>query len=118
MGDWLDNLSFSDLVLAGSTLIAAIAAYFNLSSKLDNVSSKIEELEDTQKEIKSELKEAEVSHKKEMVEASTIAAVKISSLEERQRVFDLFMARFEEKMNYLSDQLRQITAMLEKKNDK
>jgi DNA repair exonuclease SbcCD ATPase subunit len=116
--DWLDNFSFSDLVLAGSTFIAAIAAYFNLNNKLDSVSGKIEELEETQKEIKSDLKESEINHKKEMLESAHKATEKMTAIEDRQRVFDLFMARFEEKMNYLSDQLRQITSMLEKKNDK
>jgi outer membrane murein-binding lipoprotein Lpp len=118
MGDWLDNLSFSDLILAGSTLIAAIAAYFNLNNKLDNISTKVGELEKSQDEVKTEIKEVELNHKKELVDMSNKQGVRMLSLEERQRVFDLFMARFEEKINYISDQVSKLNTHWEKKNDK
>jgi cell fate (sporulation/competence/biofilm development) regulator YmcA (YheA/YmcA/DUF963 family) len=118
MNSWLQGLSFSDFIIALTVLVSTIGAYFNLNNKLDSVSSKIEELEETQVEIKTELKEAEINHKKELIEATHRSADKIEALETKQRVFDLFMARFEEKMNYVSDQLKHIASMLEKRNDK
>lgn len=118
MNSWLEALSFSDFIIALTVLVSTIGAYFNLNNKLDSVSSKIEELEETQVEIKTELKESEINHKKELIEAAHRSAEKLSLIEEKQRVFDLFMARFEEKMNYVADQLKNITLMLEKRNDK
>jgi hypothetical protein len=118
MNSWLQGLSFSDFIIALTVLVSTIGAYFNLNSKLDSVSSKIEELEETQNEIKVDLKESEINHKKELIDYNHKSADRIVALEDKQRVFDLFMARFEEKMNYVSDQLRHITLMLEKRNDK
>jgi hypothetical protein len=118
MISWLENFSFSDAVVALTLLVSAIAAYFNLDSKLNIIDDKVSDIEKSQDTLTLELKTVEIEHKKDLLNAKTVADTRFSVLEERQRVTDVFIGRFDEKMTYLVDQVRSLASYMEKRNDK
>lgn len=115
---WLENLSFGDFVLSISLFIAAIGAYFNLDSKVNSVVEKLNEVEQSQSDLSRDLKNTELEHKKELLEIRASSDTRFKIIEERQRITDVFIGRFDEKMNYLVEQLKQLTLIMEKRNDK
>lgn len=116
MIQWLENFSFSDVIVALTLLISAIGAYFNLDNKLNNIAEKVNEVDHAQVELSKDLKATEASTKSDILQAKTITDARLTLMEDRQRATDVFIGRFDEKMNYLVDQIKQLTNMMEKRS--
>lgn len=116
MNEWFANFSFSDVVLGLTLLVSSIAAYFSMDSKLNNIADKVADVEVAQDKMSVELKAIEVDHKRELLQNKTASETRFTLIEERQRATDVFIGRFDEKMNYLVDQVRQLSAFMERRN--
>ena len=113
--NWIQNLSFSDLVLALSTFITLIAGYLNLNYKLDSAIKKIEEADKTQEKFSVDMTLLENSNKQDIININRSFDSRFFAIEERLRATDVFIGRFDEKMNYLVEQVKQL---VDRKNDK
>jgi len=118
MVTWLENFTFSDIVLGLTLLISSIAAYFNLDSKLNSVIEKVDEVEKSQENVAKDLKQTEAENKKDIMLIKAAHDARFTVIEERQRVTDVFIGRFDEKINYIVDQIRQLVVHSEKRSDK
>lgn len=116
MTEWFNNFSFSDVVLALTLLVSSIAAYFNLDSKLNSITDKVNDVELAQEKMSVELKAIEVDHKKELLQTKASSETRFTLIEERQRATDVFIGRFDEKMTYLVEQVRQLATFMERRN--
>ena len=113
---WLENFSFSDVVVALTLLISAVGAYFNLDNKLNNIAEKVDEVDQAQVELARDLKSTEAATKSDLLQAKTVTDARLTLMEDRQRATDVFIGRFDEKMTYLVDQVKQLTNMMEKRS--
>lgn len=111
---WFENMTFSDFILAGTTLLAAIAAYFNLNFKVANLQETGEQTQKKIEELEKDTVAMDVRQGSEVASLRTDMNNRFSSVEERMRITDVFNGRMEEKLNYLSSQVDRVLSLMEK----